>query len=314
MASFKEKSRINDPGFGEKVTGKVDRLINKDGSFNMHRKGGDGSFQNIYQKLLGISGWRFFGLILGCYVVINLLFALVYFSIGPENLNGMSGKTDFEKFMGCFYFSAQTFTTVGYGAMAPKSALASTVSALEALTGLMSFAVGTGLLYTRFSQPKAKLVFSKNAIIAPYKEGKAFMFRFANARNNVLMNMSARVIMSIREADDITSNRKFFDIPLDPSEVMFLALSWTLVHEINESSPLNDLTFEQLKHRNAEFLILISGFDDTFNQTVHCRHSYIAKEVVVGAKFIKAFHQDEKGHTILELDKISSYEPYNLSL
>lgn len=302
------KNRINDPGFGEKITGKSRRLINKDGSFNMERKGGRGGFQNVYQRLLELSTVHFFLLVLAAFVVINLIFAFVYFLLGAESLNGMQGGNNLQHFMGCFYFSAQTFTTVGYGAIAPRGALASSVSALEALLGLMSFALATGLLYTRFSRPKARLIFSENAIIAPYKEGKAWMFRFANERTNVLMNMSAQVIMAIRENDDLQSTRKFFDISLDPDQVMFLALSWTLVHEINSESPLAELTEEQLKRRGAEFLILISGYDDSFNQTIHCRHSYTADEMVFGAKFIKPFHLNEQGDTVLELNMISDFE------
>lgn len=308
------KNRISDPGFGEKVTGKSRRLINKDGSFNMERKGSNGGFQNVYQKLLELSTVHFFLLVLGTFICVNLVFASIYFSIGIENLSGMPAGNDVQHFLSCFYFSAQTFTTVGYGAIAPKGALASSLSALEALLGLMAFALATGLLYTRFSRPKARLVFSNNAIIAPYKDGKALMFRFANARTNVLMNMSAQVIMAIRESDDVKSNRKFFDIPLDPDEVMFLALSWTLVHEINSDSPLADLTYDQMIARDAEFLILISGYDDSFNQTIHCRHSYTADEVVVGAKFIKAFYLNDNGDTVLELNKISDYEKIDLAI
>lgn len=308
------KNRINDPGFGEKITGKSRRLINKDGSFNMERKGSRGGFQNVYQKLIELKTFHFFLLVLVAFVLINLIFATTYFLIGIENLNGMPAGSDMEHFMSCFYFSAQTFTTVGYGAIAPRGALTSSLSALEALLGLMAFALATGLLYTRFSRPKARLVFSNNAIIAPYKEGKALMFRFANERTNVLMNMSAQVIMAIRESDDVKSNRKFYDITLDPDQVMFLALSWTLVHEINNESPLADITYEQMLNRDAEFLILISGYDDSFNQTIHCRHSYTADEIIVGAKFIKAFHLNENGDTVLELNMISDYEKIDLPI
>jgi inward rectifier potassium channel len=306
-----DQSRIQDPGFGEKIAGRSKRLINKDGSFNVERKGGEGGLRNVYQHLLQLNNLHFFLLILLCYVAISLVFAACFFMIGTEHLIGVRGETLMGTFMDCFYFSTQTFTTVGYGAIAPKGILASTVASFEAFTGLIFFAIATGLMYARFSKPKALLRYSKNALITPFQEGKALMFRLANARNNVLMEMSARVMMVMRQSKDDNVNRKYFGLKLELDRVTFLPLSWTLVHKLDETSPLYGLSEQEMIDLDLEILILISAFDDTFHQTVHSRFSYMASEIVWDAKFIRAFKPDEKGEIIMNLADLDGYEKVN---
>ena len=311
MAVFKRHSdqgRIQDPGFGEKVGGRTKRIINKDGSFNTHREGVNNGLRNIYQRLLSIRNVNFFLLSLGTYVLCSLVFAGVFFMIGTEHLIGVRGETAMTSFMDCFYFSTQTFTTVGYGSIAPKGVLASTVASFEAFCGLLFFAVATGLMYARFSKPKAMLLYSDNALIAPYQEGKALMFRLANQRTNVLMELQARVILMMRSDKDDNTSRKYFELPLEIGKVIFLPLSWTLVHKIDDKSPLADYNEQDLIDLDAEVMILISGFDDTFNQTVHSRYSYVASEFVWNARFKKAFKIDQNGDAILDLPAIHDYE------
>jgi inward rectifier potassium channel len=298
------QNQINDPGFGEKVGGASRRIINKDGSFNIQRVGGEGGFRNLYQHLMQLSNGMFFLVVLGGFIFINIVFACLYFLVGPEHLIGVRGESPIEHFLDCFYFSAQTFTTVGYGAIAPRGVMASTLASLEALLGLLSLAIATGLLYTRFSRPKAKLRFSDKAVVAPFEEGNALMFRFVNARSNVLMNLTAQVILTMRETADPASDRKYYGLELTIKEVMFLAMTWTLVHKINDKSKLNGLTHQDLLDRGAEILILVSGYDDTFSQTIHTRYSYAADEIVWGAKFVKAFTTDEKGVVKMDLNNI----------
>ena len=303
-----DQSRIQDPGFGEKIAGRSKRLINKDGSFNVVRKGGEGGLRNVYQYLLQLSNSGFFLLILLAYVAFCLVFAFGFFVIGTENLIGVRGETLMGTFMDCFYFSTQTFTTVGYGAIAPKGILASTVASFEAFTGLIFFAIATGLMYARFSKPKAMLRYSKNALISPFQDGKALMFRMANARNNVLMEASARMIMMMRQSKEDTTNRKYFGLKLELDHITFLPMSWTLVHKIDETSPLYGLTEQEMIDLDLEVMILLSAFDDTFNQTVHSRYSYTGDEILWNAKFVRAFNPDEKGEIIMDLNALDSYE------
>lgn len=303
-----DSGRIQDPGFGERVGGRTKRLINKDGSFNSKRRGGQNGLRNVYQNLLEMGNSSFFLVILLTYVCCSLLFALVFYFIGTEHLMGVRGDTSLSGFMDCFYFSTQTFTTVGYGAIAPKGILASTVASFEAFCGLLFFAVATGLMYARFSRPRAMLRYSANAIIAPYQEGKALMFRLANQRNNVLMELNARLLMMMNVTKDDNSTRKYYELKLELDHVTFMPLSWTLVHKLDETSPLNGYSESDVIDLNTELLILISAYDDTFNQTVHSRHSYTGDEFVWDVKFIKAFRVDENGEAILELNQIDAFE------
>lgn len=304
----RDARRISDPGFGEKVESRARRVINRDGTFNVIQRGVVRGFGNFYQHLLGISSGKFFLMILLGYLLISLFFALIYWLIGVEYMSNVLGETPIRQFLDCFFFSTQTFTTVGYGAIAPRGLLTSMVASFEAFLGLIFFALGTGLMYARFSKPQAMLAYSENAIIAPFQEGKALMFRLANKRTNVLMQMEAKLIL-VMQTEVGGKERKFYELPVQIDHVLFLALSWTLVHKIDEESPLWGLTEEELRKRDAEVLILISGYDDTFNQVVHSRYSYKSEEFVWNVRFKKAFHLDEKGETILDLEKIGEYEP-----
>lgn len=301
------KSRISDPGFGEKVESHSKRIINPDGTFNIERVGVEGGLRNFYIKLLGKSNGAFFLFILSGYLIISLAFAVVYWAIGAEYMTNVLGETPIQRFMDCFFFSTQTFTTVGYGAIAPKGILTSAVASFEAFMGLVFFALATGLMYTRFSKPRATLVYSNNALIAPYLDGEAFMFRIANERTNVLMQMEAKLILSMREAD-AAAERKYYNLTTEIDKVLFLAMSWTLVHKIDEDSPLWGVAAQELLDMEAEVLILLSGYDDTFNQTVHSKHSYTASEVVWKAKFKRPYRTEPSGRVIMDVGAIHDYE------
>jgi inward rectifier potassium channel len=168
----------------------------------------------------------------------------------------------------------------------------------------MVFAIATGLLYGRFSRPSARIVYSKNAIIAPYQDGTSLQFRVANARSNTLMNMEARVLLMTVDASNGELKRNFIDLPLERRHIYFFALTWTVVHPIDEASPLFGKNREDLEKLAGELLILIQGFDDTFSQVVHSRYSYPHDQIVWGAKFTPAFRFDTKGDMIVEVDRI----------
>ncbi|MBL7942301.1 MAG: hypothetical protein JNM00_06025 [Flavobacteriales bacterium] len=306
---MKWNKRIDDPGFGEKVGAGARRIINHDGSFNVKRIGADGGLRSVYQRLVFMGTTKFIATVLLGYIVVNVLFASIYMLIGPENLQGVRSETPLSTFLDCFYFSTQTFTTVGYGAIAPKGVLASTVASLEAFTGLLAFAIATGLLFARFSKPKANIRYSKTAVVAPHKNGKALMFRLANQRNNVLMEVQAKAILVMRDNENDANTRKYFRLDLEVDTITFMPLSWTLVHNLDESSPLVNLNEAEMKKREVEIMILLSAFDDTFNQTVHSRHSFIASEIQWDAKFKRAFSVQDNGYVELDLNRLDDVEP-----
>jgi inward rectifier potassium channel len=158
------------------------------------------------------------------------------------------------------------------------------------LLGLVGVAVIAGISFSRFSRPVARILFSRNAIVAPYRGGRAFMFRIVNQRSSQLVEVSAKVLLSRRKRDGVTSmDREFITLELERSSVVFFPLAWTIVHPIDKKSPLRDWTGEDLAECEAEFLILLNGFEETFSQTVHARSSYKSSEVVWGARFRSMF-------------------------
>ena len=298
-----------DPGFTEKYRGGLSRIINPSGQFNVRRHGT--SWRDVHPYLFMINAsWPVFSvLIFGGYLVANVLFALIYLKLGIEHLHGANTSTALDRFMSAFFFSAQTFTTVGYGSIAPDGVLTSLVASFQALLGLMFLAIGTGLLFGRFSRPAARLAFSRQMVVAPYQAGASLQFRVANRRSNNLMEVEARMMLTTVESTEDGPSRKYKYLSLERHQVQFLPLTWTIVHPIDQESPLRGKTPEDLRTLQAEFLILIKAFDDTFFQTVHVRHSYRYEEVVWGARFVPAFEPDAQGEMVLDLGKLSEIVP-----
>ena len=291
----------NDLGFGTKITSDGGRLINRDGSFNVLRTGVHQ--WTPYQWLVEMSWLSFFGLIFAFYCISNAVFALLYLAVGIENLSGVEPGSFLENFSAAFFFSIQTFTTVGYGAISPISVGTNIIAATGALVGLMAFALATGLFFARFAKPKAQIVFSEHALITPYQGITSFQFRIANIRNNRIINLQARVSMSWLEEDKGALHRRYAFLPLERDTVFLFPLNWTIVHPIDENSPLYQKSVEELKKMHAEFIILIQGYDETFAQNVHTTSSYTCDELLTDVRFTRMYHS-EKGRTILELDKI----------
>jgi inward rectifier potassium channel len=297
------KPEAFDPGLTTQFSGELRRAINPDGSFNVHRKGSRLRDVNLYLHLIDTTWPRFFLTVFVFFLAINVIFAGLYLFIGIGFLQGT--EPEMNAFVNAFFFSVHTLTTVGYGNVFPRGTWTNSVAAAEAATGLMVFAVMTGLLYGRFSRPSARILFSKNAIIAPYQDGQSLQFRISNARSNTLMNLEARVLlMKVVTDEDGHLKREFFDLELERRKVYFLPLTWTVVHPIDSTSPLNGVTVEDLGKSSAELLVLIQGFDDSFSQLVHSIYSYRYEEILWGAKFLPAFTVDPKGDLVLDLERV----------
>lgn len=299
-----------DPGLTQTYSGRLSRVINKDGSFNVRRRGGRLHDSGIYHWLMQITWPRFLSLVPAAYFSVNLVFASVYFSIGMDQFSGADTSTPFRSFASAFFFSVQTLTTVGYGHIAPRELLPNFVAAVEAMMGLLGFTVATGLLYGRFSRPSARIRFSRNMLVAPFQDGQGLMFRIANARPNVLMDLQATVLlMTVERNARGQLARRYQALALERPDIYFMPLTWTIVHPLTPSSPLHGKSREELETLQAEFLILVRCYDDSFAQAVHARHSYLWEDIAWNAKFLPAFDDEDGGAMLLELDRLDNHEP-----
>ena len=311
---MKKKEEESELGFGTKTSSQKTRLINKDGSFNIERieESGFGS-TSVYHALITMP-WRKFNFLVFIYfIVINFIFASCYYFSGMDGLKGWEAASEKDKFLEAFFFSTQTLSTVGFGRISPGNNISSSIAAIESLVGLLGFALATGLLYGRFSRPKANLIFSKYAIIAPFKNGTAFQFRLANKiRNSQLTDMTCRVTVARYEIENGVRIRRFRPIDLELKNIVFFPMSWTINHIITEDSPLWNMTAKDYEEADVEFLISLNGFDDTFSQNVSTRHSFTHEELIYGAKFISVFSTNAKGQTLQDLRKLSDFEKVEL--
>ena len=304
------------PGFGTNAGSYGGRFINKNGTANVEKRGLHFLHRiSWYHTLIDMPRWKFMFILLAFYVGMNFIFAAIYYGIGIEHLNGIDASgSESTKFGQAYFFSAQTFTTVGYGHISPSGFLASAISAVEALIGLLSFAIATGLFFGRFSKPTAFLKFSDNALIAPYGEITALMIRTTPFKNTNFTDAEAKITLGMSMEENGMMTNKFYSLELELKKINALNLSWTLVHPINENSPLYRLNASDFTNINGEILVFIKTFDDMFSNTVAIRTSYTFKEVIFGAKFEPMYARSgDNSKTILNLDQLNSYRKVALN-
>lgn len=303
----------NDTGFGSRALPPHHRLLKDDGTFNIVLRGLPWFRPSeTFQHLIKMSWLKFSIIVLLFYVAINTFFALIYFFIGTENLTNTDSQTTWGKFLDAFFFSSQSLTTVGYGRVAPLGVATSSVAAFESMIGLLGFAIATGLLYGRFSKPTAKIIHSKNILIGPHAKGIALMFRIANKRESQLVDAELQVTYKRDAIESGRDIRHFIPLKLESHRLNMFPLSWTLIHVINEESPLKGKSLEELLYEDMEILIYFKGYDETFSNNVHCRVSYKATDLIWGARFVKNFEEFPGKPTVHYLNRISDYEKIEL--
>jgi inward rectifier potassium channel len=301
-----------DLGFGSQVGQEHSkRLLNRDGSFNVQRQGlPRGASHSLYHALLALTWAQFLGLLVLGYLLVNVVFAVAYVACGPGALAGTAPDAMGGRFAQAFFFSVHTFATIGYGNVLPMGVGANVVVTLETIVGLLGFALATGVLFARFARPTARILFSNRAVIAPYRDRTALMFRLTNGRSNQLIDLQATVLYTRFEGRSGARQRTYDQLKLERTRVTFFPLSWTVVHPIDPTSPLFGLTQADLESRDAEILILLSGIDETFAQTVHARTSYKPNEIVVGAKFRNMYNPLARDGTEgIDVGKLHDIEP-----
>jgi inward rectifier potassium channel len=298
---------IRDLGFGTVVSQEQQkRLLNRDGSFNVFRRNlGFWKQLNSYHALLTMSWWKFNTLLVLAYVAFNLIFALAYLACGPGALRGDEPKSPFFQ---ALFFSIETYSTIGYGNIVPTTRIANALVGIEAFVGLTSVAMATGLLFARFSRPTAAIIYSKNAIIAPYFNKNAFEFRITNVRQNQIIDLTARVVLSRFERVDGRLQRRYHTLKLERDSVAFFPLAWTVVHPIDRDSPIFGWDRQMLEASAAEFLVLLTGTDETFAQVVHSRTSYAANEILWNVRFVSLYEHSTEGIAI-NVNKLHEVHP-----
>jgi inward rectifier potassium channel len=296
-----------DLGFGSVVGGAHERrLLNRDGSFTSRRLGFPAvSYLNGYHALLTMRWRRFLGVVTVAYLALNAIFAWAYLVSGLGALGGQSEARMGGHWLRAFFFSVETFATIGYGHVFPLGSAANAVVTVESIVSLFFVALMTGIVFARFSRPTAALLFSDVAVVAPYQGKTGFMFRITNARSNQLMELKAKVLFSRLDS----KGRRYDQLKLERTRVVFFPLSWTIVHPITEDSPLWGCSHEDLVRQDAEFLILLSGIDETFAQLVHARSSYKPDEIAFGRRFTNIYNPVHSDGTIsIDVSRLSETE------
>jgi inward rectifier potassium channel len=300
----------NDTGFGSNASGYGGRFVNKDGTFNLKREGVPLLRRiGIYQRMLNLPTWKFGSVIVLFYFAINIFFTCIYLAIGSGQLMGLMSYAGWIKIKEVFFFSTQTFTTVGYGRINPVGDAANVIASLEALTGFLSFAIATGLIYGRFAKPKAYLQFSDLALVSPHNGRTALMFRFATYKDrHTLTNVEIKVNMALRSETNGKAEYAFYDLTLERYKVDSLPMNWTVVHEIDEASPIHGFTYDDIVAADIELYVLVTGFDEVFSSPVLQRTSYTYNEIRFDAKFVPMYRESEDGQTtILEMHKLNEF-------
>ncbi len=312
MSSAPPPSRedLNDLGFGRVAAQQVrGRFLSRDGRPKSRKYGlGPQRAERLYLSALGVSWPVFVCWIVGLVLLANGVFALAYIALPAGSVAGseMLGMRD--PFLSALSFSIGLFTTVGTGPVHAVGSTANWLATLESVLGPLALVGIGGLILARLIQPQAKVRFSESAVIAPYRDGRGFMFRLINVRPSEMSEVRARVSLAWFEEVDGVRQRRFRQLPLERHEVEFFTLHWTVVHPIDRASPLRGITPERLRDAEAEFLVLITGLDETFSTRLTARSSYFWDEVRWDAAFANMFVTSPDDTLTVDVDRLDRFD------
>jgi inward rectifier potassium channel len=315
IVGYKNKfvtGQVTDAGISSASPPDNFRMMKRDGSFNIHTVDSPRStFSDYYIALIRLPMWKFTVLLAGVLLLLNLFFTYCYYLIGDEFISGANDNSPLRRFAKDFLFSLQSITPTSFG-LSTLSFRVHFLSAFEVVLGLLIFAIVTGLIYGRFSKATARLIHSNNALISPYKSSKALTFRVGNARKNQLVNIDWIVMVAFNQQVGEKVIRRYLDLKLESSKGVFFPMVWTVVHPIDENSPLLNFTEKDFEDGSLEIIVIINGFDETFNQLVHTRFGFYYTDIVWGQKFAINFETLPNGIIKHHLKRINDFVPVEL--
>lgn len=305
-----QKGNENDLGLGAKVVeGTRGRFLNQDGTFSAQRKIRGFANASLYHATLNMRwSWLIISLIF-IYALVNVLFAGAYLLLGSQAFPSIAQLSTLGRFGELYSYSVQVITTLGSSPLKPEGFGAHVVLSVEAFTGMLGFAVLAGLIFARFSNPRVKIKFTRNALVAPYRDGSGLMFRLINERSDDLIDVQAEVAVSLAGAD---GKRHFYELSLERGRVTFFPLSWTVVHPITPESPIYGFTEADMVASDVEVLVFITAVDEQLSRTVYAKSSYKGKEILCGRKFVNIIERDEKGSMFVDPARLDESEVVSL--
>lgn len=287
------------------------RVVNRDGSLVVDVIGGRQPLSaDLYHVLLTLSWPRFLIMLVVANLLINGLFALAYFACGPGALEGIDQSTAGQRLLGCFFFSVQTFATIGYGRITPQGVLPNFIVTFEAMVGMLEVAVATGLVFSRFSRPTSRVVFSDKALITTIDGERCFVFRMANERLNQIVDARVRVtLLKTEKTREGVTYRNMYDLKLEREHTAIFALTLTVVHPLTAESPLANMTVVDMKEADMLLIVSVLGLDETFSQSVHSRYTYSVEDIIWDRQFVDVLGENAEGVSTLNLGNLSAIGP-----
>ncbi len=253
-------------------------------------------WRDPYHLLLTIPWLGFVGVVAGGYLLLNVGFALLYLLGGDCLLGARLGS-----FEDAFFFSVHTLGSIGYGVIAPKTTYANIIVTMEAIASLLVIAVVTGLSFARFSKPTARVLFSKIAVITPHNGQPTLMFRAANQRSNQILEAEIRVYLS---RDETTTEgerfRRVHELALIRNRNPSFSLSWSIMHPIDEQSPLYNYSPDQFTADRVQVIISLIGIDETVAYTIQSRHIYDHQDLRWNYRFIDIIQDIDNGDRLID--------------